>query len=331
MATGNTTGVLRHNPGPAAAKAEEASPAIVVTAREIEAIDALQMLLDVVGLIPGAGAPADLVNAIISSARGDWAGAGLSLLGVVPVAGEAATVAKIAKNSERYAAAVAKVADDILPHLPAAARDKLQPAVDAARRKINELAGKPPSPRKPPSAPPPRAQGGGGGGMKSKPRKRRPRRRCELVPYEELDCPAGQEAHHVVPDWMLRMGKRGSSERVPDVPSLAQGPAICLEKGAGKEHSVAHKHTDRPAQRIARSGRASGTPGTIKLGQAKGISARAIEKATGGKGGGGCTREDIRKQLDEQFKAHNETLLRGVRDARRVTNAVRDALNGGKD
>jgi hypothetical protein len=286
------------------------------------------MLLDVVGLIPGLGAPADILNAIISGARGDWLGAGLSVFGVVPVAGEAATAAKIAKNSERYAAGVAKVADEILPHLPARVRDQLQPAIDAARRKIDELAGSgkaaPPA-RKPPP-PPPRAGGGGNDGQRIRPtRKRKSRRRCELVPYDELQCAEGQEAHHVIPDWMLRLGKRGGTERIPDMPSLAKGPAICLEKGAGKPHTTAHKHTDRPAQRIARSGRGSGTPGTITLGQAKGISARAIEKATGGKGRGGCEKGDIRRQLDEQFKGHDQALLRGVRDARQVTEGIRNA------
>jgi hypothetical protein len=332
MAGYNTTGILKGPSPPSAVKAEEANPEIVVTAQPISRLDALQMLLDVVGLIPALGAPADILNAIISGARGDWLGAGLSLFGVVPVAGEAATAAKIAKNSERYAAAVAKVADEILPHLPASVRDKLQPAIGAARKKIDELAGgrkaAPPAPKPKPPPKQPQAGGGGKDGMRSRPtRKRKPRRRCELVPYDELQCDEGLEAHHVIPDWMLRLGKRGGTERIPDMPSLAKGPAICLEKGAGKPHTTAHKHTDRPAQRIARSGRGSGTPGTITLGQAKGISSRAIEKATGGKGKGGCEKADIRKQLDEQFKGHDQALLRGVRDARGVTNTIKDAVN----
>ncbi|WP_139256125.1 hypothetical protein [Chitinimonas taiwanensis] len=134
-----------------------------------------------------------------------------------------------------------------------------------------------------------------------------------------------------MPDWMLRMGKRGGPERIPDMPSLGSGPAICLEGGSGKEQNTAHKHTDRPAQRIAKNGTSTGVAGTLKLGQAKGISARAIEKATGGKKGGGCDRKDIQKQLDELFKAHNDTLVRGVKDARKVTDVIRDILNGGKD
>lgn len=177
----------------------------------------------------------------------------------------------------------------------------------------------------------PAAGGGGNGTVIKKKAKRKPKRRCELVPYNELQCEPGQEAHHVIPDWMLRLGKRGGLERIAGLPDLASGPAICLEGGSGKEHNTAHKHTDRPAQRIAKNGAASGIAGTLKLGHAKAISARAIEKATGGKKGGGCDRADIKKQLTESFKAPDETLLRGVKNARSVTQAIKDVLSGGKD
>lgn len=160
--------------------------------------------------------------------------------------------------------------------------------------------------------------------------KRKPARRCELVPYDELECDAENDRHHVVPDWMLRMGKRGSPTTIPDMPSLGSGLAICLENGTGKTHTTAHKHTDRVAERIGKGGKATGIPGTIQLGQAKVIAARAIEKATGGgKGKGGCDRADIQDQLDKQFRAPNDALLRGVKDARKVTDEIRGALNGG--
>lgn len=161
--------------------------------------------------------------------------------------------------------------------------------------------------------------------------KRKPKRRCELVPYDELQCEPGQQAHHVVPDWMLRIGKRDGSERIPGMPSLESGPAICLEGGGGKAHNVAHRHTDRPAERIARSGRSTGMAGTLKLGQAKVISARAIEKATGGEKGGGCDRQDIRQQLNQHFRNSDDAPIRGVKDARKVSDSIRDLLNGGKD
>lgn len=192
---------------------------------------------------------------------------------------------------------------------------------------------KTPAPAPAPKAPPPpaaaevKAAGGSGGAYVKGKTKRRPRRRCELVPYNELECPPGNDRHHVVPDWMLRQGKRGGLERIPDMPSLDEGPAICLENGSGKEHDTAHKHTDRPAARVGREGTATGTPGTISLGQAKKISARAIEKSTGGPKKGGCSRADIQKQLDEQFKAHNDAVLRAIKDARSITQEIKNAVD----
>ncbi|MFC5987847.1 contractile injection system protein, VgrG/Pvc8 family [Marinicrinis lubricantis] len=61
-------------------------------------LDGVQLALDVVGLIPGVGEIADLANAGISLARGDYAGAALSLAAMIPFAGAAATGAKFAKK-----------------------------------------------------------------------------------------------------------------------------------------------------------------------------------------------------------------------------------------
>lgn len=128
------------------------------------------------------------------------------------------------------------------------------------------------------------------------------------------------------------MNKRGETERIADMPSFRSGPAICLEGGGDKEHNKAHKHTDRPAERIARSGKATGSPGTLQLGQAKTITARAIEKATGGKKGGGCPRAEIKKQLDAQFAAPDTAVVRGVRDSKSFNKneAAMDAVLGRK-
>ena len=62
-------------------------------------LDALQLGLDLLGLIPGAGEPFDLINAGISAARGDYLGAGLSLAAMVPIAGMAATAGKGARKA----------------------------------------------------------------------------------------------------------------------------------------------------------------------------------------------------------------------------------------
>ncbi len=56
-------------------------------------LDATQLALDIVGCIPGVGEVADLVNAGISLARGDYYGAAASLMGCIPGVGDAAKVA----------------------------------------------------------------------------------------------------------------------------------------------------------------------------------------------------------------------------------------------
>ncbi len=63
--------------------------------------DSLQTGLDIVGLIPGLGEFADLANGCISLARGNYADAALSFAAMVPLAGTAATIGKIAKKAKK--------------------------------------------------------------------------------------------------------------------------------------------------------------------------------------------------------------------------------------
>lgn len=181
MGSYNTTGVLQKSPAVSAGKAEDANAAVKVDPSEISKLDALQMLLDVVGLIPGAGAPADILNGLISAGRGDWVGAGLSVLGVVPVAGEAATAGKIAQKSERYAAGLKKVADEVLPYLPKRFQKPLREALEKAEAKLDELAGRPP--KKKPEAEAPKAKNEGSDGAKVKPKTQKPHPDCGKVSY----------------------------------------------------------------------------------------------------------------------------------------------------
>lgn len=60
----------------------------------IPSLDDVQLALDVVGLVPVLGEPADVVNAAVSVARGNYTDAALSLAAVVPVIGSAATATK---------------------------------------------------------------------------------------------------------------------------------------------------------------------------------------------------------------------------------------------
>ncbi|RFB33046.1 toxin C-terminal domain-containing protein [Brevibacillus sp. VP] len=77
-------------------------------------LDGVQLALDVVGMIPVVGIVADVANAGISVARGDYAGAALSLAACIPFAGAAATGAKLgmkAAKALKMGKTVAKVAD----------------------------------------------------------------------------------------------------------------------------------------------------------------------------------------------------------------------------
>lgn len=65
-------------------------------------VDHVQTGLDLAGLVPVLGAPADGANAVISAVRGDWVGAALSAAGMVPGLGEAATAGKLAKKAVRH-------------------------------------------------------------------------------------------------------------------------------------------------------------------------------------------------------------------------------------
>jgi hypothetical protein len=62
---------------------------------EVSAMDAIHLGLDVAGMVPGLGIVPDLVNAGLYTARGKKGMAALSLAAAVPIAGQAATAAKL--------------------------------------------------------------------------------------------------------------------------------------------------------------------------------------------------------------------------------------------
>ena len=91
------------------------------------ALDLTQIALDIVGIFEPTPF-ADIGNTLISAVRGDWAGAGLSVVGVVPYVGDLAKLGKLG----RYAGTVAKAVD--LAASSPAARAALEPAL----RRIGE-------------------------------------------------------------------------------------------------------------------------------------------------------------------------------------------------
>lgn len=67
--------------------------------------------LDVAGMVPVIGEAADLVNAGLYAAEGDWTNAALSAAGAIPIAGNAVTAAKTANKAVDAGQAIAKNAD----------------------------------------------------------------------------------------------------------------------------------------------------------------------------------------------------------------------------
>lgn len=137
----NTTGTL-YGEVPGSGKAAEAAHP------ELSGVDALQLVLDLAGMVPGAGAVPDLINAAISALRGDWFGAGLSLFSAAPGVGDAAGAARIVKNGEKYLQALKAVETKVIPKLPDWIAKPLQDFVGKARKKLEELMGADKVPKK---------------------------------------------------------------------------------------------------------------------------------------------------------------------------------------
>jgi hypothetical protein len=74
-------------------------------------LDWTQTALDIIGFIPGPiGMIADILNTGISLARGDYAGAALNAIGIIPGLGDAAKAAKMGANALQGAAKLADAA-----------------------------------------------------------------------------------------------------------------------------------------------------------------------------------------------------------------------------
>lgn len=69
-------------------------------------LDGVQLALDAAGMVPVLGAVPDLINASISVLKGDWVGAGLSILAAVPGVGDVVGGAKIAYKGAKIAGKV---------------------------------------------------------------------------------------------------------------------------------------------------------------------------------------------------------------------------------
>lgn len=94
-------------------------------------LDLTQMALDIVGIFEPTPF-ADGTNAIISLFRGDWAGAGLSALGIIPYVGDAAKLGKLGKWAKTISNAIEA----------AASNPALRKAIEPALRKVADALGK---------------------------------------------------------------------------------------------------------------------------------------------------------------------------------------------
>ena len=90
----------RHTPPPPVDDAARAG-ARQADAAEL-ALDVTQIALDIVGLVDPTPI-SDGVNGLISLGRGDWLGAGISAVSMIPYVGDAAKLGKLGRYAENTA------------------------------------------------------------------------------------------------------------------------------------------------------------------------------------------------------------------------------------
>jgi len=214
--------------------------------------DVTHGVLDVVGLVPVLGEVANGTGALIYLAEGDPVSAAFDAAAMWPAGGQAATVGKYGtKAATKLAKEAAEAAEKKL------AKEAAEVAEKKAAKEAEERVAK-------------KAEGGN---VKGDPR-------CILRPYEPDTCKPGRTGHHVVPDRVFRVGKRGSG-RIPGGISEAEGLVICVDganASRSKEHGKIHAIYD-PMEAVAGL---TGTPvGTAKLGVLEAAGALAAGKVTG--------------------------------------------------
>ena len=120
----------RHAPPPPVDDAARAG-ARQADAAEL-ALDVTQMALDIVGLVDPTPI-SDGVNGLISLGRGDWLGAGISAVSMIPYVGDAAKLGKLGRYAETMANAV-----DLAKANPAIAK-QLGPAMEKLRESFGHI------------------------------------------------------------------------------------------------------------------------------------------------------------------------------------------------
>jgi hypothetical protein len=96
---------------------------------------------------------------------------------------------------------------------------------------------------------------------------------CIVKPYSKLKCAGDYDAHHIVPDYVLRYGTRSEGEdgknRIDGMPSFKDGPCICLKTdkiGEDAEHSDLHKKINKKNKELGKKTN-NGPIGTAPIGE----------------------------------------------------------------
>ena len=297
---GNTKGVAKAPVIPEGTSAAAASPPVKpATPQEVSFVDDLQLLLDVAGMLPGVGALPDLLNSAISLARGNFIDAAFSAASAIPAAGDIVGAGKIAKNAEKYLNAVERVSKKAKGVLPDVVSKKLDAGLAQLKQQLQTLknqaeealssANKAPANKssakhehqegKNKSSKDNNGNGGQDGGGRSAGPDAQP---CKIGPYGTLKCDTGYQAHHIIPDTMVRTTNRETHKNgrgtIDGRLGFKEGISICLSghaKVKDSEHKVAH-NLDRHVKRLGRKGI---PPGTLPFNAATRLSIKAAQLA----------------------------------------------------
>ena len=144
---GGASGGLRGGSGWLTLPSWLAAPLNFIADKVAAVIDYVQTGLDIVGLIPGLGEIADGLNGLISLARGDYVGAGLSFAAMIPFAGWAATAGKFGRRAAKVVnaasdvtRAASKYGDEAASVVSTVARNADE-AAEVVAKNADELAG----------------------------------------------------------------------------------------------------------------------------------------------------------------------------------------------
>ncbi|WP_438017128.1 DUF4150 domain-containing protein [Sorangium sp. So ce315] len=122
---------------------------------------------------------------------------------------------------------------------------------------------------------------------------------CKIGNYGDMKsggkdpCPPGHDAHHVPSDYVFRYGTRNdSSSRMPKLPGIDDGLAICLPK---HEHNAVHRIADPAVNKLGKEGYAP-------LGDVLDASLDAVDEVKMHNRAWEECREKLRKEAEKRYE-----------------------------